>query len=67
MAAFAHLAALRGWVRPVVDEAGVLEVVGGRHPVVERRMEESGSGRFIPNNLYLDSESGPAVLLMTGA
>jgi DNA mismatch repair protein MutS len=29
-------------------------------------MEESGSGRFIPNNLYLDTEAGPAVLLMTG-
>ena len=66
LAGFAHLAALRGWVRPVVDGSCVLEVVGGRHPVVERRMEESGSGRFIPNNLYLDGDSGPAVLLMTG-
>ena len=66
LAGFAHLAALRGWVRPVVDDGSVLEVVGGRHPVVERRMEESGSGRFIPNNLYLDGEAGPAVLLMTG-
>ena len=63
---FAHLAALRGWIRPVVDGSGMLEFVAGRHPVVERRMEESGSGRFIPNNLYLDSESGPAILLMTG-
>ncbi len=66
LASFAHLAALRGWVRPTVDGGTVLEVVGGRHPVVERRMEESGSGRFIPNNLYLDGEGGPAVLLMTG-
>ena len=63
---FAHLAALRGWIRPVVDGSGMLEFVAGRHPVVERRMEESGSGRFIPNNLYLDSEGGPAILLMTG-
>ena len=66
LAGFAHLAALRGWVRPMIDSGGVLEIVGGRHPVVERRMEESGSGRFIPNNLYLDIEAGPAVLLMTG-
>ena len=66
LAGFAHLAALRGWVRPVVDASGTLEVVGGRHPVVERRMEETGSGRFIPNNLYLDCDNGPAVLLMTG-
>jgi DNA mismatch repair protein MutS len=66
LASFAHLAALRGWTRPVVEESGVLEFVGARHPVVERRMEESGGGRFVPNNLYLDTEAGPAVLLMTG-
>lgn len=63
---FAHLAALRGWSRPEVDGSGVLEFIAARHPVVERRMEESGSGRFVPNNLYLDTEAGPAVLLMTG-
>ena len=63
---FAHLAALRGWVRPAVDESGLLEFVGARHPVVERRMEESGAGRFVPNSLYLDCETGPSILLMTG-
>ncbi len=66
MASFAHLAALRGWTRPTIDESGVLEFVNARHPVVERRMEESGSGRFVPNSLYLDSEQGPSILLMTG-
>jgi DNA mismatch repair protein MutS len=50
---FAHLAALRQWVRPVVDASGVLEVVNGRHPVVERRLEEQGAGRFVPNSLSL--------------
>ncbi len=66
IASFAHLAALRGWVRPAVDASTVLEFVNARHPVVERRMEESGAGRFIPNSLYLDAAEGPAVLLMTG-
>jgi DNA mismatch repair protein MutS len=66
LACFAHLAALRGWTRPEVDESGLLEVVGARHPVVERRMEESGGGRFVPNSLYLDSDDGPSILLMTG-
>jgi DNA mismatch repair protein MutS len=50
---FAHLAALRQWVRPVVDASGVLEVVNGRHPVVERRLEEQGAGRFVPNSVSL--------------
>ncbi len=66
MTCFAHLAALRGWTRPLIDESSVLEFVNARHPVVERRMEESGSGRFVPNSLYLDAQDGPAVLLMTG-
>jgi DNA mismatch repair protein MutS len=67
---FAHLAALRGWVRPQVEIGGVLEFVQARHPVVERRLEESGGGRFVPNSVHLDagldSKTGPAVLLITG-
>ena len=67
---FAHLAALRGWVRPQVEESGVLEFMQARHPVVERRLEDSGGGRFVPNSVYmdagLDSKTGPAVLLITG-
>ena len=66
MACFAHLAALRGWVRPGLEQSGVLEFRNARHPVVERRLEESGGGRFVPNSCFMDSDSGPAVLLMTG-
>jgi len=58
LACFAHLAALRGWVRPQVEQSGVLEFVGGRHPVVECRMEESGGGRFVPNSISLEEWSG---------
>jgi DNA mismatch repair protein MutS len=63
---FAHLAALRSWVRPQVEESGVLEFLQARHPVVERRLEESGGGRFVPNSVHLDADAGPAVLLITG-
>jgi DNA mismatch repair protein MutS len=63
---FAHLASLRGWVRPQVESSGVLEFVQARHPVVERRLEESGGGRFVPNSTHLDADAGPAVLLITG-
>jgi DNA mismatch repair protein MutS len=58
LACFAQLAVLRGWVRPAVEESGVLEFVGGRHPVVERRMEESGGGRFVPNSISLEGWLG---------
>jgi DNA mismatch repair protein MutS len=67
---FAHLAAGRGWVRPQVDASGVLEFVAARHPVVERRLEETGAGRFIPNALHLEAaggeDDGPSLLLITG-
>jgi DNA mismatch repair protein MutS len=76
LACFAHLAALRGWIRPDVEVSGSLEFVAGRHPVVERRMEESGGGRFVPNSISLeawlgeDSDARPAgsasIALITG-
>jgi DNA mismatch repair protein MutS len=58
MACFAHLAALRGWVRPKVEDSAELEFAGGRHPVVERRLEESGGGRFVPNAISLEGWFG---------
>ena len=68
---FSHLAALRGWVRPQVDASGILEFVAARHPVVERRLEEQGAGRFIPNSLHLCAgdaagSNDPSLLLITG-
>jgi DNA mismatch repair protein MutS len=56
LAGFAHTASLRGWVRPEVEESGLLEFVAARHPVVELRMEESGGGRFVPNSISLCAE-----------
>jgi len=71
LGAFAHLASLRGWARPEVEESGLLEFVAARHPVVELRLEESGSGRFVPNSISLCSASAedsrePSVALITG-
>jgi DNA mismatch repair protein MutS len=69
LACFAHVAALRGWIRPQVDEGDVLEVIAGRHPVVECRLEESGAGRFVPNSLHVEAAGegpGPSLLLITG-
>jgi DNA mismatch repair protein MutS len=74
LANFAHLAALRNYVRPQLDDRPLLEIVAGRHPVVESLMEEAGEGRFIANDLYLDASVeadggpsvGPNLLLVTG-
>ncbi len=65
LANFAHLAALRNYKRPQLSTESVIELVSGRHPVIEYLMEEAGEGRFVPNDLYLDVQ-GPAILLLTG-
>ncbi len=72
MANFAHLAALRRYVRPTIDPEPVLEAVAARHPVIEQWMEETREGRFIANDVYLNSAAdanasgGPSLLLITG-
>ncbi len=80
LASFAHLAVHRGWVRPQIDESGDLEFAGARHPVIERRLEESGAGRFVPNSISVqaardlsapspqppDTAVLPSLLLITG-
>jgi DNA mismatch repair protein MutS len=66
LACFAHLASLRGWLRPTVESSSLLEFIGARHPVVEQRLEESGVGRFVPNSVHLNADAGPSVLLITG-
>jgi DNA mismatch repair protein MutS len=64
---FAHLAALRKYVRPTIVEEPVIEAAAGRHPVIEQWMAETREGRFIPNDLYMNATGeGPSLLLITG-
>lgn len=48
----AEVAAARNYVKPVVDDGDIIDIKGGRHPVVEKLME----GQFIPNDTYLDHD-----------
>jgi len=64
LAAFAQLARARGYVRPEFSSSGELEIVAGRHPVIERLGEAAGE-RFIPNDAYLNGSSH-LILLITG-
>jgi DNA mismatch repair protein MutS len=67
LACFAHLAALRRYVRPQLAGEPVLEAVAARHPVIEQWLEEMREGRFIANDIFLSAgESGPSLLLITG-
>ncbi len=62
LVSFARVSAENGYVRPQVDESGVLELTAGRHPVVEKAL---GGDSFIPNDVRVDREEGQ-VLIITG-
>ena len=49
-ACLAEVAVDFDYVRPVVDESDELEIIEGRHPVVERL---AAAGRFVPNDVSL--------------
>jgi DNA mismatch repair protein MutS len=61
LAAFAHLAQTRGYVRPIVDETGELTIRDGRHPVLDRALGAS----FVPNDVELDADR-ERLLVLTG-
>jgi len=64
LAALAQIAALRNYCRPQLDDSADIEIVEGRHPVIEQ--QELGSGeRFVPNDLYLNSTTH-TILVLTG-
>jgi DNA mismatch repair protein MutS len=75
LASLAHTAARRNYCRPqfvsstgkatAQEDAGDLEIVEGRHPVIEQQEMAGGNERFVPNNLYLNS-STHSILLLTG-
>jgi DNA mismatch repair protein MutS len=60
--AFAQCAAEYGYVRPVVDDSGLVEISAGRHPVVERVLKGEA---FVPNDLQLD-RAGAQLVVLTG-
>ncbi|MGH2535096.1 MAG: DNA mismatch repair protein MutS [Thermomicrobiales bacterium] len=58
----AEVAASRDWIAPALDESDALEIVGGRHPVVEATLAGEA---FIPNDCRLGGAE-PRLLLVTG-
>ena len=66
-AAIAELAAERNWTRPAMDDSGVLEISGGRHPVVESSLHLAGGQQFVSNGCAIsNSEGAPAIRVITG-
>ena len=59
----AEVAAHQGYVRPALEQGHELEIVGGRHPVVEYALD---GNVFIPNDTHLESDHAERILLLTG-
>lgn len=62
LAAFAEAALQNNYVKPEVDESGVIEIAEGRHPVIEQMLKGS---LFVPNDTLLDEDEN-RMLLITG-
>ena len=61
LATFAEVAEREGYSRPEMTEEFTLEIVGGRHPVVERMMPRE---QFIPNDTRLTDDA--RLIILTG-
>lgn len=59
-AGLAEVARRRRYVRPLVDDENAIEIVDGRHPVVELNSEEP----FVPNDVHL--VEAEAIQILTG-
>src|SRR5579871_3862296 len=71
LASLAFIAQNRGYCRPKFtadsgkSEIAELEIIEGRHPVLEQLGITGSNDRFVPNDLYLNSTSH-SILLITG-
>ena len=60
---FAHLAAEKRWVRPVVDESKVLDIEEGWHPVIADALPPGQE--YITNSVRLDPDD-QQIIMLTG-
>ena len=61
LASSAEVAARRRYTRPTLHDGDELEIIQGRHPVIEAFIDEP----FVPNNIYLNN-STDRLLIITG-
>lgn len=61
-AALSVVAQQNGYVRPSINEKGIIDIKGGRHPVVEKMINND---MFVANDTYLDNVAN-RVSIITG-
>jgi DNA mismatch repair protein MutS len=61
LAGLAELAVTRGYIRPEVTQDNLLQIVGGKHPVLAEQLRE----QFVPNDVQMDPKKN-RLLIITG-
>lgn len=59
---FAELAEKESYIRPELIDTGEIIIKGGRHPVVEKLLEDT---QFVPNDIIIN-QSNTQLILLTG-
>ncbi len=60
---FAQLAVKNHYVKPEMNKSKALDIMGGRHPVIEKRLPVGEE--YITNDVFLDNES-QQIIIITG-
>ena len=60
---FALVANENNYIRPQIEDSDVLEIVQGRHPVIEKQLPVGE--RYVANDVYLDNEQ-QQIIIITG-
>jgi DNA mismatch repair protein MutS len=63
LASFATVAKKNNYVRPSLNETEVIDIKGGRHPVIEKQLPAGEN--YIPNDIYLDDKT-QQIMMITG-
>ncbi|MDJ0843120.1 DNA mismatch repair protein MutS [Crocosphaera sp.] len=66
LSGFAEIAVFQGYCRPEILDSRLIEIVDGRHPVVEQSL---GAGLFVPNSTNMghnEQEISPDLIILTG-
>lgn len=62
LASLAHIAEQNNYVMPNINNSGIIQIKDGRHPVVEKMLQNE---LFVPNDTYLDMDDN-RMCIITG-
>jgi DNA mismatch repair protein MutS len=63
LVSFATVAKKNNYVRPSLNESEILDIKGGRHPVIEKQLPAGEN--YVPNDIYLDDKT-QQIMMITG-